>query len=106
MNPLLTIVLSTASAIAAAAAPTEPTNTQVSLQYKKTAEVIMTARQNGVDISGVLELRPDNELFIALVLQAYGMTRFQTAEYQAHAIREFGTAHFVACMETLNGVSD
>lgn len=105
MTPIIAIALNTTLALSAAAT-TAPTNTQVCLQYKETAEIIMTARQQGQDIGKVLELRPDSELFTAMVLQAYGQSRYQTATYQADAIREFGTAHFVACMKTLNGASD
>lgn len=96
-------IIAAAAAIAFVAAPA-PAQTAKELCSKigTLSNGIMVARQNGVLMSVMIEsLHGDNEqvndTILALILDAYRVSRFGTAEFKSRAAADFQNSKELAC---------
>lgn len=64
------------------------------------AETVMKARQAGVDMSTILA-GADSELLATIVMEAYGLGRYNSAENQQRSIADFKNANYLKCVRAL-----
>lgn len=66
---------------------------------ERLATVIMEARQNGVPMSGLMEIAGDNGLVQEMVLEAYRTPSYTTHSVQQRVIRDFADKYYRICVE-------
>jgi hypothetical protein len=65
------------------------------------AETMMTHRQGGTAISELMPKLDGNEMFIKMLLGAYGEPRYSTEEYRQRSIDDFRSLWELGCYQAM-----
>lgn len=89
-------VIAVAMAIGTSTAHAENVDCQ---SISEMAEQVMKNRQAGVPLARMADLLKDNNLYMAMVEEAYRSIRYSTARVQQRAVTEMGNRWYLACLE-------
>lgn len=101
-NIIITAVVATFSLPVMASEEKRPSAMEVCSAYSSAAKEVMLARHAGVDMSRMLEIMADDDIGVAIVMEAFDHPQFRTEQAIQRSAREFANQLMLACMKAFN----
>ena len=75
---------------------------QICTSYSELAKSVMESRHVGVGLPKMLEIADDDEVAVAIVMEAFDHPQFRTEQAIKRSAREFANQQMLGCMKAFN----